>query len=195
MCVRVCVCVCVCVCVYVCMYVCMLHVATGIVLSVWWVTSNALLKEIYSNALQHRTLAANGTVSIYVQSDVSWMPGWDLAMIKGARTQSSIVLDTDDCQTLLEDARMFLENKKWYTDKNIPYRRGYLLYGAPGCGKTTFAVCGCVVLYNIMCLFGFDFSLYLCECVVRDGVDDAASHGQRIKTKHMYAANDSRPYE
>ena len=27
-------------------------------------------------------------------------------------------------------------NKKWYTKRGIPFRRGYFLYGAPKCGKT-----------------------------------------------------------
>ncbi|KAJ1381150.1 hypothetical protein B484DRAFT_411818, partial [Ochromonadaceae sp. CCMP2298] len=36
-------------------------------------------------------------------------------------------------QVLLEDARTFLRAGK------CPYRRGYLLHGPPGCGKTSFA--------------------------------------------------------
>jgi len=38
---------------------------------------------------------------------------------------------------LLEDARDFLASKQWYSDRGIPFRRGYLLYGAPGSGKTS----------------------------------------------------------
>ncbi|KAK0706296.1 P-loop containing nucleoside triphosphate hydrolase protein, partial [Lasiosphaeria miniovina] len=28
----------------------------------------------------------------------------------------------------------------WYSDRGIPYRRGYLFHGPPGTGKTSFAV-------------------------------------------------------
>jgi chaperone BCS1 len=27
---------------------------------------------------------------------------------------------------------------QWYTDRGIPYRRGYLLHGTPGSGKSSF---------------------------------------------------------
>jgi len=29
-------------------------------------------------------------------------------------------------------------NQKWYHERSVPYRRGYLLYGPPGSGKTSF---------------------------------------------------------
>ena len=32
----------------------------------------------------------------------------------------------------------FLSSQNWYRDRGIPYRRGYLLHGPPGCGKTSF---------------------------------------------------------
>merc|ERR1712166_275647 len=35
-------------------------------------------------------------------------------------------------------AKKFLESSQWYGDRGIPYRRGYLLHGPPGCGKTSF---------------------------------------------------------
>lgn len=31
----------------------------------------------------------------------------------------------------------FMKNKKWYEDQGIPYTLGILLYGSPGCGKTS----------------------------------------------------------
>ena len=30
------------------------------------------------------------------------------------------------------------QRPEWYRSRGIPYRRGYLLYGPPGCGKTSF---------------------------------------------------------
>ena len=32
----------------------------------------------------------------------------------------------------------FFQNPTWYRERGIPYRRGYLLYGPPGCGKSSF---------------------------------------------------------
>ena len=40
-------------------------------------------------------------------------------------------------ERLLEDARDFLESETWYSERGIPFRRGYLLHGSPGSGKTS----------------------------------------------------------
>jgi len=37
----------------------------------------------------------------------------------------------------LADAHKFLESRAWYSERGIPFRRGYLLYGVPGSGKTS----------------------------------------------------------
>ena len=39
---------------------------------------------------------------------------------------------------LVSDARKFINEPSYYADLGIPYRRGYLLYGPPGNGKTSF---------------------------------------------------------
>lgn len=33
---------------------------------------------------------------------------------------------------------IWLKNKKWFDERGLPYKRGYLFYGKPGTGKTTF---------------------------------------------------------
>ena len=38
----------------------------------------------------------------------------------------------------MRDVEDFFARKTWYEERGIPYRRGYLLYGPPGCGKTSF---------------------------------------------------------
>lgn len=45
--------------------------------------------------------------------------------------------EIDQAEALLEDAREFLESERWYTERGIPYRRGYLLHGIPGGGKSS----------------------------------------------------------
>ena len=43
---------------------------------------------------------------------------------------------------LVDDIADYLDQDSalWYADRGIPYRRGYLLHGRPGCGKTSFAM-------------------------------------------------------
>ncbi|KAJ8077739.1 hypothetical protein PM082_002172 [Marasmius tenuissimus] len=62
---------------------------------------------------------------------------WRQVARREKRSLKSIVLDPGIKDTILEDARDFLNSKKWYTERGIPFRRGYLLYGAPGSGKTS----------------------------------------------------------
>lgn len=40
-------------------------------------------------------------------------------------------------ESLLKDVQRFHSNRDWYSVRGIPYRRGYLLEGPPGTGKTT----------------------------------------------------------
>ncbi|KDR14433.1 mitochondrial chaperone BCS1 isoform X1 [Zootermopsis nevadensis] len=54
------------------------------------------------------------------------------------RPIQSVVLDTGVAERILCDVKEFLANPSWYSDRGIPYRRGYLLHGPPGCGKSSF---------------------------------------------------------
>jgi hypothetical protein len=40
-------------------------------------------------------------------------------------------------QTLQQDFEMFFNDRQWYRQMQIPHRRGYLLHGPPGNGKTS----------------------------------------------------------
>jgi chaperone BCS1 len=67
-----------------------------------------------------------------------WYNGWTKVQKKTPRTLESVILDKNNAQRLCDDIVKFQESEKWYTDRGIPYRRGYLLYGPPGTGKTSF---------------------------------------------------------
>ena len=52
-------------------------------------------------------------------------------------TSSSSGGGVDQARALLEDAREFLGAERWYADRGIPYRRGYMLHGMSGGGKSS----------------------------------------------------------
>ena len=64
-------------------------------------------------------------------------PEWVDAGRKPARPIASVILKANDARDVLEDARAFLRLERWYAERGIPYRRGYLLHGPPGSGKTS----------------------------------------------------------
>ena len=52
------------------------------------------------------------------------------------RSTDSVVLPTGVWDSILDDCRWFLGSQEWYRQRGVPYRRGYLLEGVPGAGKT-----------------------------------------------------------
>ncbi|KAJ3048222.1 hypothetical protein HK097_010756, partial [Rhizophlyctis rosea] len=63
---------------------------------------------------------------------------WRRTRSKPVRPLSTVVLDGDVKETFLKDVKEFLGSEKWYADRGIPYRRGYMFHGKPGTGKTSF---------------------------------------------------------
>lgn len=62
------------------------------------------------------------------------------------RPLSSVILDktagpdgstVDIGEHLLGDLNRFFASRKWYDDRGVPWRRGYMLHGPPGTGKTS----------------------------------------------------------
>ena len=48
----------------------------------------------------------------------------------------AIVLDATVRRMVRSDFELFFQREDWFRQHNLPYRRGYLLWGAPGNGKT-----------------------------------------------------------
>lgn len=51
------------------------------------------------------------------------------------RELSSVILPK--ASDLMEDIRWFMDSREWYDERGLDYKRGYLLYGPPGNGKTS----------------------------------------------------------
>lgn len=56
---------------------------------------------------------------------------------KSKRPWKSITLAEGVKDFLLKDVKEFFANEDWFKDRGLPFRRGILLYGIPGTGKTS----------------------------------------------------------
>ena len=63
---------------------------------------------------------------IFIYSWQIW-GGWDIVASHPKRLLDSIILDGGVKEDILDDTRDFLGGKKWYSERGIPFRRGYLL--------------------------------------------------------------------
>jgi chaperone BCS1 len=59
---------------------------------------------------------------------------WRRTRSRPKRPLNTIVIPPNVKTGLVHDAEEFLQSEQWYSEKGIPYRRGYLLYGSPGSG-------------------------------------------------------------
>jgi len=53
------------------------------------------------------------------------------------RGLDTVLCDDDRITDLLTDLRWFYGASDWYSQRGVPWRRGYLLYGPPGTGKSS----------------------------------------------------------
>ncbi|OBZ74176.1 putative mitochondrial chaperone BCS1-B [Grifola frondosa] len=84
-------------------------------------------KRLYKAAEEHLT-------PVYVSNSKN---SWKHVASLPKRPLRSIVLDDGIKDLVLNDAQDFLQSRAWYAERGIPFRRGYLLHGAPGSGKTS----------------------------------------------------------
>eukprot|EP00164_Ancoracysta_twista_P009335 GFYU01013791.1.p1 GENE.GFYU01013791.1~~GFYU01013791.1.p1 ORF type:complete len:941 (+),score=303.86 GFYU01013791.1:279-3101(+) len=93
------------------------------------------LKDLLNEAAQDYKQKDRDKTLIFVLH--RWGICWVRAQARTPRPQSSVILESSSMTDLVEDIRVFLQSEEWYRERGIPWRRGYCLYGSPGCGKTS----------------------------------------------------------
>ncbi|KXL49183.1 hypothetical protein M433DRAFT_548230 [Acidomyces richmondensis BFW] len=67
---------------------------------------------------------------------------WKKARLRPVRPISTVIMDNEVKDDILKDVDEFLDQdmQGWYAERGIPYKRGYLLFGPPGTGKSSFSL-------------------------------------------------------
>ncbi|KAJ6471240.1 P-loop containing nucleoside triphosphate hydrolase protein [Mycena vitilis] len=97
-------------------------------------TDKSLLTAFIEAARVHYTHAAISRVTVHLTDNYG---SWARAVTKNRRAFATLILPDGVKELLLADAKEFLASEEWYTFAGVPHRRGYLLYGEPGTGKSS----------------------------------------------------------
>ncbi|XP_029185420.2 mitochondrial chaperone BCS1-like [Acropora millepora] len=127
-------------------------------------TNQQLFFDILNEARHMALEKQEGKTVMYIAMGADWR---QFGFPRRKRPLDSVILDDGISDGILADVREFIDSPKWYMDRGIPYRRGYLLYGPPGCGKSSF----------IQALAGeLDYSICVMNLSDRNLSDDRLNH-------------------
>lgn len=94
-----------------------------------------IFNEMLQEVLQLDQQSTEGKTTLYTPTMVDWSR---LGEPTRKRPLSSVVLDRGVSEGVVRDMQSFLASEAIYRLRGVPYRRGYLLHGTPGTGKTSF---------------------------------------------------------
>ncbi|KAK0617190.1 BCS1 N terminal-domain-containing protein [Immersiella caudata] len=104
-----------------------------------WVLKELLheARASYMRRDEAKTLIYRGTT----RSGTS-EPTWQRSMARTTRPFSTVILNEKVKKDLIDDVTDYLDpaTRRWYSNRGIPYRRGYLLHGPPGTGKSSLSL-------------------------------------------------------
>ena len=98
--------------------------------------SGEWLAAFLQRAIEARASRESDTLSVYIPNPFHG-GDWMRARLGSRRPLSSVVLKAGQAEALLADLQRFYGARERYAELGIPWRRGYLLHGPPGTGKTS----------------------------------------------------------
>jgi len=103
--------------------------------------SKQAANALFQAAFEHNKARLGGCTEVFVAQphEHAEHSHWRRLEPRRNRPLHTVVGSSDPGpDDLLADMRAFFSSEAWYTERGVPYRRGYLFHGPPGCGKTSF---------------------------------------------------------
>lgn len=123
-----------------------------------------IFEHLFTEAHRLAQQTTEGKTIVYTSRGISWET---FGEPRRKRPIESVILDKGVKESMMSDVKDFLASGKWYSDRGIPYRRGYLLHGPPGSGKSSF----------IQALAGdLDYNIAILNLSERGLTDDRLNH-------------------
>lgn len=123
-----------------------------------------VFESLFTEAHKLAQQSTEGKTIVYTSRSTSWEK---FGEPRRKRPIESVILDKGVKERIIADLLDFLASAKWYYDRGIPYRRGYLLHGPPGSGKSSF----------IQALAGtLDYNIAILNLSERGLTDDRLNH-------------------
>ena len=100
-------------------------------------TSTKIWEDLISEAKSEFLKTAEGKTNIYRYRKRGnlWTPHGGKP--KDIRPWNTIITQNNIKENILNDIKLFMDSEKEYKTRGVPYRRGYLLHGPPGTGKSS----------------------------------------------------------
>ena len=123
-----------------------------------------IFEDLFTEAHKLAQQSTEGKTIVYTARSTSWER---FGEPRRKRPIESVILDKGVKESISADVKDFLRSSQWYYSRGIPYRRGYLLHGPPGSGKSSF----------IQALAGeLDYNIAILNLSERGLTDDRLNH-------------------
>ena len=160
----------------------------------------SLMVDIVAAAQKEAVERDSDRTVIYQNAGGRWTRNQDP---RSRRPLDSVVLDGSMREQLVDDVKLFLNSHDYYSKLGVPYRRGYLLHGPPGCGKSSLVMALAGELRLAICLLSLsnrsldDESLNtllntapMRSIVLLEDIDRAFAHESRVTMSGVLNALD-----